>query len=168
MAPVGSHRAARARAEQAHILRVMGHPWSAIRDALGFQSIAGAQNAVRRHEGRTPPTTSEGARRSANEALGLLLAETFAMQGEARRAGDFATAATLVDRARGLIAERNKLFGAYIPQPTAEQSVNVTVSASPIAAVESWRQQMLGQAKPDRPPLPMIDVEPEPLVGGGR
>jgi hypothetical protein len=95
----------------------------------------------RRHTaGRQEPRAAQHAentrrsRRSANETLDLFLSGIVGLFIRATDRGDDETAAMLADQGRALVAEQAKLNAAYIPQPTAEQSLNVTVSASPLAA----------------------------------
>ncbi len=164
MPPVMNRRDSRERAARAAFMRhVLRLPWSAVRDELGFSSVGAAQLAVKSHEQRNPPRTPDGARRSANETLDLFLSGIVGQFIRATNCGDDETAAMLADKGRALVAEQAKLNAAYIPQPTAEQNLNVTVSASPLTAVESWRREMLERA-PDRPVLPVLDVEPEPIA----
>jgi hypothetical protein len=163
-----NRRDSRERAARASFMRrVLRLPWSAIRDELGFSSVGAAQLAVKSHEQRNPPRTPDGARRSANETLDLFLSGIVGQFIRATDRGDDETAATLADKGRALVAEQAKLNAAYIPQPTAEQSLNVTVSASPLIAVESWRREMLERA-PDRPVLPALDAEPKLIAEAER
>lgn len=143
VAPVTNHRESRERAARAYYMRhIQRLSWSAIRDALGFQSITGAQNAVRREEKRNPPKTADGALRSADETLNYLLSGIVGQFGRAVARRDDETAAMLADKGRALIAEQTKMHGAYRPQPTADQNVNVLVETTPDQISAAWLRQV--------------------------
>jgi hypothetical protein len=135
MPPVMNRRDSRECAARAAFMRrVLRLPWSAIRDEHGFSSVGATQLAVKSHEQRNTPRTPDG---PGARPMRRWTCSCRALSGLFIRAtdrGDDETAAMLADQGRALVAEQAKLNAAYIPQPTAEQSLNVTVSASPLAA----------------------------------
>ncbi len=141
-----------------------GHSWTEISEQLGFRSRSGARLAVNRHLATTCPDAPSLARRKWIDGKVRRRARLLHSVRDAQAAGDHQSVAQLSRAIDTLDDQLARAGGYYVP---AQSSVNVTVSASRIEAVESWRREML-ERSPERPGLPMVDVEPEPIAEGDR
>ncbi|MCH9735722.1 MAG: hypothetical protein K0U78_14420 [Actinomycetia bacterium] len=138
MPPTGSRQDSRARAERAFQLHACGRTWAEVSQELGYKSRGAAQLAVKRLHDRTPPESSDAARRSAAESLRITSSVLFGRFADAARRQDDAALAMLN---RELVRNRDqssKLLGLYAPE-----QVDVTVTQSATEIIESTRQQLL-------------------------
>ena len=155
MAPVMPHRDSRQRAEQAFRLRSLGYTWRAVADHLGYRSAGAAQTAVNRHLDRTPPESSEAARRSASERLQItstILAERLF---QARESGDDDRLVAVSKELRNTTAELAKLNGLNVP---VAQQVDLHVSTSATAIIDRMEAELLALVAQRKPQLAIPGV----------
>lgn len=127
-----SRTEARARAEQAFVMREVGmQSWSKIRDALGFTSVGGAQLAVQRYRERNPLPNAEAARAGILERKRVTLGTALSALAQAKQAGDTQGVARLVDVITRADAELAKMYGLNAPE---QLDVNVTQTTTTIIA----------------------------------
>ncbi len=142
MPPTGSRQDSRARAERAFQLHACGRTWAEVSQELGYKSRGAAQLAVKRLHDRTPPESSDAARRSAAESLRITSSVLFGRFGDAARRQDDAALAMLN---RELVRNRDqvaKLLGLYAPD-----QVDVNVSTSASAILERAESEFLALAQ---------------------
>ena len=143
MPPEMSHRESRERAEQAFRLRSLGYTWRAVAEHLRYRSAGAAQSAVNRHLDRTPPESSEAARRSATERLQItstILAERLF---QARESGDDDRLVAVSRELRSTTSELAKLNGLNVP---VAQQVDVTVHQDATAIIDRMETELLALA----------------------
>jgi hypothetical protein len=138
------HRDSRARAEQAFRLRSLGYTWRAVADHLGYRSAGAVQSAVNRHLDRTPPESTEGARKSATERLQIAATILTERVFEARERGDDDRLVALMRELRNTTAEMAKLNGLAVP---VAQQVDVNVHQSATAIFDRLESDLLALAE---------------------
>lgn len=149
-----SRTEARARAEQAFVMREVGmQSWSKIRDALGFTSVGGAQLAVQRYRERNPLPNADAARAGIVERKRVTLGTALRSLAEAQKAGDHQAVARLVDVITRADAELAKMYGLNAPE-----QIDVTVTQTPAAVIAEARQRM-------REVLDAEVIEPKEIAG---
>lgn len=147
----------RERAEQAHVMRVMGSSWRQIAAALGFTSVGGAQQAVQGHRKRNPLPDGETVRVEIAERRRITNQAAFKELARARAAGDSSAVAALIRTITSSDAETARMYG------LAQERVNVTVTQTPAAILDRAETELLElaqQRRIDSPAaLPTIDAE---------
>ncbi len=130
--------ASRERAAEVFVMREVGmRSWRQIRDALGFGSVGAVQSAYKRYLKRNPLPTPDAVRAGIVERRRAVVGVALSSLTEARRNGDHAAVARLVDIIVKADAETAKLFG------LGSENVTVTVSQSPAAIIADARDRLL-------------------------
>lgn len=117
-----------------------GATWQEIADHLGYRSRQAAAQAVARMTITAVPETVEQARAKHDAALQLLQRNDFTRYALAIESGDDEIAIKYSKELRGIVAERAKMAGAYMPERT---EVDVTVTADPVALLDKLEQALL-------------------------
>lgn len=139
---------ARHRAEQAAKMSATGATWQEIADHLGYRSRQAAQQAVTRLTANAPPETVEQARAKHDAALQILQRNDFTRYLTALESGDDETAIKYSKELRGIVTERAKMAGAYMPERT---EVNVNIEQTPTAIIDRMRTELLAVAAQRQP-----------------
>lgn len=162
MAPVGTHAASKAKAEQALRLRSRGHTWQEVADACGFRSRGSATKAVQRLILRDPPESVETKRTYTGLAYRQVTAKLFAQLEAAQAENDHAAVASL-GRAIGEIQEKHaKLTGQHVVvAKEVEVNHHVEIASTARGVVDQAEQDLLAIAAGHRDAgmLPVIDAE---------